>query len=197
MAPTKPTKLEVHSDNDAFDIVEKEEIQTAVVQERQNNLYSSFLTAGRSVSRARENFIKLHLTAREKDFTDLCPYSVFTGTWNVNGQLPSESLTPWLQQPGKSLFSAPVTTELPDIYAIGFQELDLSAEAFVFNDSQREDQWIQCIEQSLPTAGKYYKVKHVRLVGMMLAVYAKSKHVKHIAGMMKYLETYRRYDEVS
>lgn len=39
-----------------------------------------------------------------------------------------------------------------------FQELDLSAEALVFNDSSREDQWIKSIENALPKTANYYKV---------------------------------------
>ena len=29
----------------------------------------------------------------------------------------------------------------PDVYAIGFQELDLAKEAFVFAESEREAEW--------------------------------------------------------
>lgn len=58
--------------------------------------------------------------------------SIFIGTWNVNGQPPNGiKLNEWL-----SYDKTP-----PDVYAIGFQELDLTKEAFLFNDTPREEEW--------------------------------------------------------
>jgi phosphatidylinositol-bisphosphatase len=59
-------------------------------------------------------------------------YSILTCTWNVNGQPPNGiRLDQWLS-----------TDETPpDIYAIGFQELDLSKEAFLFHETPREEEW--------------------------------------------------------
>lgn len=62
-------------------------------------------------------------------------FSIYIGTWNVNGQPSLSSLNDWLT----------CDSELPDIYAIGFQELDLSKEAFLFNDSPREEEWLLVI----------------------------------------------------
>lgn len=61
------------------------------------------------------------------------------GTWNVNGKDVNESLDKWLIG-GEAV---------PDIYAIGFQELDLSAETFLLNNSQKAERWETKIEASL------------------------------------------------
>lgn len=56
------------------------------------------------------------------------------GTWNVNGKPPPTDpkiLREWLEN----------EPDPPDVYAIGFQELDLSKEAFIFNETVREAEW--------------------------------------------------------
>ena len=63
----------------------------------------------------------------------------------------------------------------PDLYAIGFQELDLSKEAFVFMESEREAEWTTVVTASLHKGAKYVLVKSVRLVGMMLLVYTREE----------------------
>lgn len=68
----------------------------------------------------------------------------------------------------------------PDIYAIGFQELDLSKEAFLFNDTVREEEWRQVVAKSLHPKAAYEQVALIRLVGMMLIVYAQVSHIPHI-----------------
>jgi len=153
---------------DFYDVTDNVDIKTI---EGSDSYFSGVYSGSRSSAifkgmRARENTIKLLMAAREKEFTELFPFTVFSGTWNVNGQAPTESLVPWLQS----------CSNPPDIVAIGFQELDLSAEALVFNDSSREDQWIKSIENGLPKSADYFKLKHVRLVGMMLVVFVQTKH---------------------
>lgn len=80
---------------------------------------------------ARESLLRYQLALKISDYTDIQEFTIFVGTWNVNGQGPSIPLTQWLS----------CDPEPPDVYAIGFQELDLSKEAFLFNDTPREEEW--------------------------------------------------------
>ncbi|EAL73184.1 RhoGAP domain-containing protein [Dictyostelium discoideum AX4] len=113
------------------------------------------------------------LKERESEFTEKRGMSIFLGTWNVNGKKPSESLDPWLKDPSMSL--------QPDIYAIGFQELDLTAEALLLGDTTRSLPWEQHILNTLQ--GDYVKLLSKQLVGILLCVYVKKEHKPHIANV--------------
>ncbi|OQR74707.1 type II inositol 1 [Tropilaelaps mercedesae] len=123
---------------------------------------------------SRESMVRTLMQEREDEFTVVHQFRVFTGTWNVNGQSPgTESLSGWLAG----------SADPPDLYAIGFQELDLSKEAFVFADSPREKEWLASVRRSLHPRGSYRELKTVRLVGMMLSVFVDEKHAPYIANV--------------
>ena len=103
-------------------------------------------------------------------YTEIQQFVIFCGTWNVNGQSPPEEVTPWLA----------ADQDPPDIYAIGFQELDLSTEAFVFNESPREEEWLRVVYKSLHPKAKYRKARLIRLVGMMMIVFVKEEHASYV-----------------
>ncbi|KAK5921910.1 hypothetical protein CgunFtcFv8_019226 [Champsocephalus gunnari] len=119
----------------------------------------------------RDNLIKCELMKNEDIYTYLQNFSFFLGTYNVNGQTPKESLFPWLH----------CTSDPPDMYCVGFQELDLSKEAFFFNDTPKELEWTKAVSEALHPDAKYALVKLVRLVGIMLIFYVKNEHAAFIS----------------
>nr|XP_019949030.1 PREDICTED: type II inositol 1,4,5-trisphosphate 5-phosphatase isoform X1 [Paralichthys olivaceus] len=119
----------------------------------------------------RDNLIRCELLKNEDLYTYLENFSFFLGTYNVNGQTPKESLSPWLS----------CTQDPPDMYCVGFQELDLSKEAFFFNDTPKELEWTKAVSKALHPDAKYALVKLVRLVGIMLIFYVKKEHAEFIS----------------
>ncbi|XP_056141955.1 type II inositol 1,4,5-trisphosphate 5-phosphatase isoform X2 [Lampris incognitus] len=119
----------------------------------------------------RDNLIRCELLKNEDLYTYLEDFSFFLGTYNVNGQTPKENLRPWLA----------CTHSPPDMYCVGFQELDLSKEAFIFNDTPKELEWLKAVSEGLHPDAKYALVKLVRLVGIMLLFYVKKEHAEFIS----------------
>lgn len=164
-----------------------------------------------SLKAIKEKWIQDQMRLRESEFTEKRQINVFVGTWNVNGKLTSEDLSLWLLSEsivsGQPVPPSPppkdhasrssdgnnhnnkklpklkkeTIASLPDLYVIGFQELDLSAEAFLLNDSPREDFWSLAIENGLKDyAGFYHKVASKQLVGMLLIIYVKRSLLPHV-----------------
>ena len=70
----------------------------------------------------------------------------------MDGQKPNRHLQEWLAgwlltvlTVSVDIISVSVDTEPPDLYAIGFQELDLGKAAFVLNESVRERDWTELV----------------------------------------------------
>ncbi|KAF6344715.1 inositol polyphosphate-5-phosphatase B [Rhinolophus ferrumequinum] len=119
----------------------------------------------------RDTIVKSRLVQKEEDYTYIQNFRFFVGTYNVNGQSPKECLQPWLSH----------GIQAPDVYCVGFQELDLSKEAFFFHDTPKEEEWFKAVSESLHPDAKYAKVKLIRLVGIMLLLYVKEEHAAHIS----------------
>ncbi|KAK2854754.1 hypothetical protein Q7C36_006623 [Tachysurus vachellii] len=119
----------------------------------------------------RDNLVKCELLKKEETYTYIEDFNFFLGTYNVNGQTPKESLRMWLGS----------TAQAPDLYCVGFQELDLSKEAFFFNDTPKEQEWMKAVLDGLHQDAKYALIKLVRLVGIMLLFYVKKEHAEYIS----------------
>ena len=88
------------------------------------------------------------------------------------GNPANESLQQWLT-------NGPEAN--PDIFVLGFQEIDLSTEAFILLDPAKELQWSHHIESALLTfSDGYSKVASKQLVGMIIFVYVNVKHLKFV-----------------
>ncbi|CAH1122568.1 unnamed protein product [Ceutorhynchus assimilis] len=118
----------------------------------------------------RESMLKYQLKLKEPEFTQKQEFSIFVGTWNVNGQPPTVSLRSWLSWDENP----------PDVYAVGLQEIDLSKEAFFFNDTPREAEWQKFVMDGLHPNAKYRLVALARLVGIQLAVMVNNQHYRYV-----------------
>ncbi|XP_037683597.1 type II inositol 1,4,5-trisphosphate 5-phosphatase isoform X2 [Choloepus didactylus] len=119
----------------------------------------------------RDTIVKSQLLQKEEEYTYIQNFRFFVGTYNVNGQSPKECLRPWLSH----------GIQAPDVYSVGFQELDLSKEAFFFHDTPKEEEWFKAVSEGLHPDAKYAKVKLIRLVGIMLLLYVKQEHAAYIS----------------
>ncbi|KAG4067686.1 hypothetical protein HA402_005458 [Bradysia odoriphaga] len=119
----------------------------------------------------RESKFREELEKREHEYIIFKKFRIYTATWNVNGQLPNDvCLKSWLS----------VTDEPPDIYAVAFQELDLSPKAITFSESRPDPVWIQKVKDGLHPGADYEELISVRLVGMMLVIAVRQELRKNI-----------------
>ncbi|XP_067255517.1 type II inositol 1,4,5-trisphosphate 5-phosphatase isoform X1 [Chanodichthys erythropterus] len=151
----------------------KGEVRDDLIRNSQHILSNKDQMLGMPQFGLRDNLIKCELLKNEDAYTYIQNYSFFLGTYNVNGQNPKESLSPWLAS----------SATPPDFYLVGFQELDLSKEAFLFNDTPKELEWMSAVCKGLHPDAEYALVKLVRLVGIMLLFYVKKDIAAHISAM--------------
>ncbi|KAF1323672.1 Multiple inositol polyphosphate phosphatase-like protein, partial [Globisporangium splendens] len=139
----------------------------------------------------RDDWIQQQLRLRQHAYTAFQKTSIVVGTWNVNAKKPlaqaeAAKILLWIQQQASGSPQA-----LPDIIALGFQEIvDLNAVNVVVNSTvsaQRSSAWEESILYALNNhlAGpqqqqKYKVVMEKHLVGILLLVFVKSEHFEHV-----------------
>ncbi|XP_059618948.1 type II inositol 1,4,5-trisphosphate 5-phosphatase [Phlebotomus argentipes] len=116
---------------------------------------------GRATLKKRESKFREELEKREHEFIVYEPHRFYIATWNVNGQPPNDiSLHEWLA----------TTKDPPDLYAIAFQELDLSPKAYTFSENRPDFVWVSRVMDAVHPGAEYEELVSVRLVGMMLII---------------------------
>ena len=95
----------------------------------------------------QEQYIRDTMCRRIEEFSTSRNLRLRVGTFNVNGKSPEERLSSFIG----------VKEELPDMFVFGFQELDLSTEAFLYlSTTEREDAWCNAILEDLGDASTDY-----------------------------------------
>ncbi|CAF0800932.1 unnamed protein product [Didymodactylos carnosus] len=116
------------------------------------------------------------LKEREDEYTCYKQFYILCGTFNVNNRQPPStvSLNEWICR----------AEQIPDIIAVGFQEIDTSGGAYLYDDKKKEDEWEHLLSKTIKHCGnsissdnKYELVNKVRLMGILLFVYVRSQHV--------------------
>ncbi|ORX75901.1 DNase I-like protein [Anaeromyces robustus] len=124
---------------------------------------------------SRECWVSKQLAIEQPKFIDLRKINIFIGTWNVNGKNPDCSLNEWLNS---------YKYKTPDIYVIGLQEMDLSKEAYIVTNNERESLWCQRIEEGINTSSKkYVKVASQQMVGICVFAFVKKELKKAISNV--------------
>ncbi|XP_055597459.1 inositol polyphosphate 5-phosphatase OCRL-like [Uranotaenia lowii] len=125
-----------------------------------------------SQAKPRNFHFEEELQKRRNEYIVFKQFKIYTGTWNVNGQLAEDiDLKEWLS----------TTEDPPDIYAVGLQEIEFSAEKVILNETKIDRTWVNKIMSGLHSGAKYKELTSVRLVGMMLTVAVKAPLKDHIS----------------
>ncbi|RMZ94501.1 Type II inositol 1-4-5-trisphosphate 5 [Brachionus plicatilis] len=129
-----------------------------------------------------KTLIKQELSLYEEEYIKYKNLRIFCGTYNVNGRMPDESLSPWIKLNSKEI----------DIYAIGFQELvDLNTTNLLIKNDINEQLWTAYIETELSDTRskklKYHLLTKSRMFGLFLLIYVSEKLIekKAISEIMK------------
>ncbi|KAI6182470.1 IPPc domain-containing protein [Aphelenchoides bicaudatus] len=100
------------------------------------------------------------LYEQEHRFCTYANANIYCTTFNVNGRSPPSYLGNWL------VFD---TASLPDLVAIGLQEMDLALGTYVMETTNKQEEWLFCLNRAIPNV--YTQVHCVRLIGIFLVLY--------------------------
>lgn len=130
-------------------------------------------------------YVRENLKKEAGKFTRHEDISIFTGTFNLNNldPKPTLDLSSWL--------FPPETTDLPDIFAIGLQELiELNAGSILSADASKPEKWAQIIQRHLNAQGsaQYVLLRTESIASMCMFLFvesSKAHHVTQVSGASK------------
>lgn len=105
---------------------------------------------------------------REDEYFTYEKFYVLIGTFNVNNRTAPAAvlLDEWIYRQIEN------SRRFPDIIAVGFQEIDTSGGAYIYDDRKKEDEWDQIIRRTIQSSYKskdeknrYQLLNRVRLMG--------------------------------
>ncbi|ESU36902.1 Type II inositol-1,4,5-trisphosphate 5-phosphatase [Giardia duodenalis] len=103
-------------------------------------------------------------------FSSYLPLPVFAGTFNVgNRKFPGDSsfLRPWLHYFSRHQVPDAPAPSCPLVYAIGFQEVDMSAKALMVGETSRAQPWVDAVASVL---GDQYVLSYKQMMGLLLVI---------------------------
>lgn len=124
------------------------------------------------------DFISTELQKNLPLYSSQRDISIFCGTFNINGVLYQDDISPWLF-PEDSQFKSP-----PDIVAIGFEEIvELTAGKMLETDKTNRLFWEKKLRKLLNTKDSYNLIWAGQLGGIALFLFSKSCETDYISNV--------------
>eukprot|EP01156_Anaeramoeba_ignava_P022426 Anaeramoba_ignava/c20646_g2_i1.p1 GENE.c20646_g2_i1~~c20646_g2_i1.p1 ORF type:complete len:751 (+),score=175.99 c20646_g2_i1:205-2457(+) len=141
-------------------------------QEPQSQNNSGVFRDGMLFDKLREEWIDIELHKHKENFSELKQITLICGTWNVNSKKPTINIDDWVKINGGE----------PDMIALGFQEIDMTASTLITNDRTKGKCWEEHITKTLETKEeKYVLIKSHQLGGILLCVYITKTHAPYVS----------------
>ena len=114
---------------------------------------------------------------REDEYFTYEPFYVLIGTFNVNNRTAPTNvlLDEWIHRQIEN------SRRFPDIIAVGFQEIDTSSGAYIYDDRKKENEWDQIILRTIQYSYKskdeknrFQLLNRVRLMGKSTVNFSRS-----------------------
>jgi phosphatidylinositol-bisphosphatase len=130
--------------------------------------YSRFSFASADqISESRNKWIQNQMQKKAHMYTENRTLKIAIGSWNVNSTVPNVEyyFDDWLH-----------LEEKPDIIAVGLQEIDMSAQAMIKNETEQCEIWSNLLDSEVQKAkNKYCRLISKQMVGLFLSIYIKEK----------------------